>query len=87
MNYNELYQRYKMLLKENKKLKEEISLYHQEYGLIFDSENNRINIDSNKNHQENVEEQNSNELNIVSSPDKKIDVFKSLFQIIPVVFL
>jgi len=80
MNYNELYQRYKMLLKENKKLKEEISLYHQEYGLIFDSENNRINIDSNKNHQENVEEQNSNELNIVSSPDKKIDVFKSLFQ-------
>ncbi|MFW6281652.1 MAG: hypothetical protein ACOC1O_02505 [bacterium] len=38
MDYNELYKKYKKLLKMNKKLKKEISLYKQKYGAISDNE-------------------------------------------------
>jgi len=39
MDYNELYKKYQILLKENDELKKEISLYHQKYGSISDKVN------------------------------------------------
>jgi|GEM_PF-659978 len=78
MDYNELYKKYKKLLKENKKLKKDISLYQQKYGSISDKEAKIYQDD--KMIFKKTNEDNSNIINKVSPPDKKIDLFMSLFQ-------
>ncbi len=82
MTYDVLYEKYQDLLKENKKLKKENFLYRQQYGPILDKKLDIL-TDDFDNKLYDIDEiqinNNSNKINIFSSPEDKISLFMSLF--------